>query len=250
MHKAEPYATYFNRRPLVTTVTLNPYIMYGSYSVVAENKRMRSHNRTSCTVFGAQRAKSGLRLDAQGGAFATEPSQPHENRPVFHREFDPGGPRRLLQCGIQPHDRVRTGIHAPQQPPALLAARREDDLQPLPLASDGSAVRQLQIHRLDIGIHVVNADTALVAGVLGQLLPRGRIHFTQFGFHVGLWSSRTRPSRRGMRGCDPANYRIRRPKCSRPRIPRRDGRGMRGCDPANYRSRRPKCSRPPPAGAT
>src|ERR1017187_847460 len=56
------------------------------------------------------------------------PSQPHEDRSVFHREFDARGPRRLLQRGIQHHHRVRPDVQPPQQALALLAARREDDL--------------------------------------------------------------------------------------------------------------------------
>src|ERR1017187_5777692 len=80
-----------------------------------------------------------------------ERSKRHEDRALFHGELDARGPRRLLQSGIRHDYRGWPKLQPPQQALALLAARREDYFQSLPLAFDGNAVRQLQIHRLEIG---------------------------------------------------------------------------------------------------
>src|SRR5260370_25394778 len=145
--------------------------------------------------------------------------QLQEDRPVFHADRDPRRPRSFLQRGIQHDYRVWTGVQPPQQALALLAACREDDLQSPPLAFDRSAVRQFQIHGLDISVHVVNADAALVAGVPGEFLQCGRVYVTQFGLHIALpslWYSGTRPWHCERRECAPANYRSRRPGYSHP----------------------------------
>ena len=55
---------------------------------------------------------------------------------------------------------------------ALFAARGENDLQSAALALHRRAIFELHIHRLDVGVDVVNADAGLVVGVLREVCSR------------------------------------------------------------------------------
>ena len=120
-------------------------------------------------------ALSDFAQSATGGGMVSEAD---EDAAVFHAEFDSGGSCRVLQCGIQHDDGIWSRGQSPQQTFALLTARRENDFQTATLAFYRRAVGQLQIHRLDVGIHIVDAHAALISGVLGKFLPRAGIHVT------------------------------------------------------------------------
>ena len=89
--------------------------------------------------------------------------------------------------------------------------------KPRRLHSHRGAILQLGAHRLEIGIHVVHADSRFVLGELRQLLAAAGLRSHSLVFMLAFPSlPDTRPWPFEMRGCGRACCRSRRPGCSTP----------------------------------
>ena len=88
---------------------------------------------------------------------------------VFDRQFDPRRPGGFLQRRVE-HDNG-SGRGEPRIRPSPFLVPTAADLQAAALALDGRPVRQLRVHRLEVGVDVVDADAGLVAGVLPEVCP-------------------------------------------------------------------------------